>query len=66
MNRFAWAMHFLTAHTPAKGAPSLHELVTYPKAFNKLSEEHAHLHIQFHTGHEHDPVTGVVLPGRTS
>jgi hypothetical protein len=64
MDRFAWALHFVQAHKQAKGAPSFQELVTYPKAFNKISEEHAHLHLQFYTGHEHDPVTGTVLPGR--
>lgn len=61
VNKYNWALHFVSAHKVIPGTPSLEEMLKYPQAFIQMFADHKQLHARFHTGHEHDPVTGAMI-----
>lgn len=64
MKKFDWALHFVSEHKTLAGTPSVEEMMKYPKALIQMMADHRTLHARFHTGHEHDPVTGAMIAPR--
>lgn len=62
MTTYQWALHFVSEHkTLSSRVPSLEEMLKYPDAFAQMARDHQTLHLRFHTGHEHDKLTGMIV-----
>lgn len=63
LTTFQWVQHFIHGHklVVRHDEPSVEEMLKYPDAFARVKRQHDVVHARFHTGHEHDGLTGLPI-----